>query len=39
VRPYESTILAAIEDGRIAGMKDILDGWYVERAQLCHRSG
>ena len=32
----ESTILAAIEDGRIAGMKDILDGWYVERAQLCH---
>ena len=36
MRPYESTILAAIEDGRIAGMKDILDGWYVERAQLCH---
>jgi len=32
----ESTILAAIEDGRIAGMKDILDGWYVERAKLCH---
>jgi hypothetical protein len=32
----ESTIIAAIEDGRIAGMKDILDGWYVERAQLCH---
>jgi hypothetical protein len=29
-------ILAAIEDGRIAGMKDILDGWYVERAKLCH---
>jgi hypothetical protein len=32
----ESTILAAIEDGPIAGMKDIRDGWYVERAQLCH---
>jgi hypothetical protein len=32
----ESTILAAIEDGPIAGRKDILDGWYVERAQLCH---
>jgi hypothetical protein len=31
----ESTILA-IENGRIAGMKDILDGWYLERAQLCH---
>jgi hypothetical protein len=32
----ESTILAAIEDGRIAGMKDILHGWYVERAKLRH---
>jgi hypothetical protein len=32
----ESTILAAIEDGRIAGIKDMLNGWYVERAQLCH---
>jgi hypothetical protein len=32
----ESTILGAIEDGRIAGMKDILNGWYVERAQLRH---
>src|SRR6266702_1073029 len=32
----ESTIIAAVEDGRIAGMKDILDGWYVERAKLCH---
>jgi hypothetical protein len=32
----ESTILAAIENGRIVGMKDILDGWPLERAQLCH---
>jgi hypothetical protein len=34
----ESTILAAIEDGRITGMKDMLDAWYVERAP-CRRSG
>jgi hypothetical protein len=32
----ESTILAAIADGRIAGMKDILDCWYVDRTHLHH---
>ena len=32
----KSTILAAVEDGRIAGMKDLQDVWYVERAQLYH---
>ena len=32
----KSTILAAIEDGRIAGTKDLEDVWYVDRAQLCH---
>ena len=32
----ESTILAAIADERIAGMKDILDCWYVDRTHLHH---
>jgi hypothetical protein len=32
----ESEILAAIADGRIAGMQDMDDGWHVDRAQLCH---
>jgi len=32
----KSTTLAAVEDGRIAGMKDLQDVWYVERAQLYH---
>ena len=30
----ESTILIAIKDGRIAGMKDMFGQWHIERAEL-----
>jgi hypothetical protein len=32
----EAAILAAIADGRLAGMQDMEDGWHVDRAQLGH---
>jgi hypothetical protein len=30
----ESALLAAIRQGRIAGVKDVLGRWYIERAEL-----
>jgi len=30
----ESALLAAIRQGRIAGIKDVLGRWYIERAEL-----
>jgi hypothetical protein len=32
----EVAVLEAIEQGRIAGMKDMQDIWHVDRAMLCH---
>jgi len=31
----EASVLAAIERGRIAGMKDMQDSWHVDRDTLC----